>query len=935
MRIAVLGPLEVRDDDGQPVVVPGGKERLLLGALAADVGRVVPTDRLVRALWNGDEPATARKSLQSHVVRLRSALEPGRSRGVDGGYVVRSGEGYALTVEPNDVDAARAVDLVARGRALLAADQPAEAVLLLTEALELWRGTPYGDWQDAAFAETERRRLAEVRSAALLALLEARLALAQHVEAVPEAERLVAEDPLREESWRLLMLALYRSGRQAEALAAAASARRVLRDEVGAVPGPALRAMEAAVLAQDASIDPPAADAGRTGRTVACPWKGLSAYEADDVHLFSGRGRLTDALVARLVDTPLLAVSGPSGAGKSSVVRAGLVPALAAGALPGSSGWRAVVGTPGRHPAEMLAAMTGERPVVLVCDQFEELWAPGVDAGERTAVLDNLLALMDDGVVVRCVVVVRGDSVGRLAEHARFAERMGSRLVLVPPLSDDELRQVVREPAAAVGLTAEDELVEAVVADVRGRPGALPLLSAALVGTWERRRGDRLTLAGYLEAGGVAGALAETAESAWASLDDAGRESARRMLVRLADTDESGALIRRAVPLAELGLAGSDGDARSAVVDVFVSRRLLAVDRDRLEVAHEALLSAWPRLARWLDDDAAGRAVRRHLAPSAAEWERLGRPDDELYRGARLTAALDWAAGANTGPTPVEQRFLDASREHAEAELTQARAAARREATGRHRTRRLAVGLAAVLAAALVAAAVAVVAQQRAGRASLLADANRLAAVSTTAGSLDLSLLLAAQGVRLADTPETQDGLLTALASHGRARRVVPFQGAARNAFLTGGSGTLFSAVGQDVMAWSPSRAALPETRVPHPGLLGVLERLRAVADRGSPPLRRPGRPRPVGATALAGRDLPCRRGGFANRRDATRGGVHGGRPARAAARRRAGPCGAGHVVGVARHAARRAGRVDSGHRHPWDLSRGHQSTSRRRVGRR
>jgi DNA-binding SARP family transcriptional activator/WD40 repeat protein len=819
MRIAVLGPLEVRDDTGAPVRVPGAKERLLLAVLTADAGQVVPIDRLVHALWNGNQPTTARKSLQIHMVRLRSALEPDRPPGGDGSYVLRSGGGYALTVAGDDVDARRAADLVTRGRAGLAAGEPEEAARQLSEALGLWRGTPYGDWPDADFAETERRRLTEVRSSARLALLEARLALGQHVDAVPEAERLVADDPLREESWRLLMLALYRSGRQADALAAGTDARRVLRDEVGADPGPALRAMEAAVLGQEPALDLPRAppvEEERPRRTVPCPWKGLSAYQPDDADLFRGRGRLTDALVARLVDTPLLAVSGPSGAGKSSVVRAGLLPALAAGALRGSERWDTVLVTPGRHPVEALATLTGPRPVVLVCDQFEELWAPGVAAGERTAVLDALLALMDDGVVVRCVVVVRGDSVGRLAEHPGFAERMGARLLLVPPMSDDELRQVVREPAAAVGMTADDELVEAVVADVCGRPGALPLLSAALVSTWERRRENRLTLAGYLGAGGVAGALAETAESAWWSLDDAGQEAARRLLVRLADTDESGALIRRPVPVAELDLGGSGGDARRAVVDVFVRRRLLAVDRDRLEVAHEALLSAWPRLARWLDDDAAGRAVLRHLAPAALDWERLGRPEDELYRGARLTAALDWASSAGTGPTPVEQRFLDASRVRADADLTAARERADHESDGRRRIRRFAMALAGMLVLALITTVLAVRAERDAERASLVADANRLAALSTTAIALRESLLLAAQAVRLAETDETQDGLLAALAQLDRVERVVPFDGYPFQMDLAGGGGVLFFDTGTG-MAWqvgasTPSPAALDIT---------------------------------------------------------------------------------------------------------------------------
>ena len=176
---------------------------------------------------------------------------------------------------------------------------------------------------------------------------------------------------------------------------------------------------------------------------------------------------------------------------------------------------------------DALASLTGDSPpadpVLLVCDQFEELWAPGVDPAERVAFLDAVLGLIDDGIIVRCVAVVRGDHVGRLAEHAAFTERLGGALVLVPGLTGDELREVVREPAAAAGLTADPELVEAVVADVLGRPAALPLLSTALVGTWERRRGDTLTLAGYLEAGGVAGALTRSAEGAYSALDEPGR----------------------------------------------------------------------------------------------------------------------------------------------------------------------------------------------------------------------------------------------------------------------------------------------------------------------------------------------------------------------------------------------------------------------------
>jgi DNA-binding SARP family transcriptional activator/WD40 repeat protein len=784
--------LEVRGDDDVPVAVPGAKERLLLAVLAAGAPAVVPTDRIAEELWDGDPPASARKSLQAHLVRLRSALEPDRPRGSTGRYVVRRGPGYALAVGRADLDALALADLAARGRAALAAGDPAAAADLLGAALDLWRGEPYADWPDAPFAAAERRRLTELRDGARTACTEARLALGEAAALVPDLESLLTEQPLREEWWRLLVLALYRAGRQADALGAARRARAVLAEELGADPGPALRAVEAAVLAQDPVLDPvpPPAPAPASG---ACPHLGLRAYRAEDASLFAGRERVVATLVARLVDVPLLVVSGPSGAGKSSVVRAGLVPALAAGALPGSAGWQPLVLLPGRHPVDALAGLTGEEPppcpVLLVCDQFEELWAPGVDPAERTAFLDTVLALLDDGVVARCVAVVRGDAVGRLAEHPGFVDRLGAALVLVPPMTDPELRAVVRDPAAAVGLRVEDDLVDAVVTDGLGRPGALPLLSTALVGTWERRRGDLLTLAGYVAAGGVAGALARSAEAAYGALDGLGRERARRLFVRLADTDDAGALVRRPLPVPELGPDGT----REAVVGAFLARRLLSVDADRLEVTHEALLTAWPRLARWLEDDAAGRAVRRHLTPAARDWDAAGRPDDELYRGARLAAALDWAAGAPEDPTPLERAFVDASRVAAGAELAAALERADREAAARRRTRRLATGLAAVLVVALVAAVVAVRAEREARvqagearRAALVADANRLATLSARAGSLDLSLLLAVQAVRLAATPDTEDRLLTALVDHRRVERLVPPPEDLIDAVLTG-----------------------------------------------------------------------------------------------------------------------------------------------------
>ena len=243
-------------------------------------------------------------------------------------------------------------------------------------------------------------------------------------------------------------------------------------------------------------------------------------------------------------------------------------------------------------------------------------------------------------------------------------------------------------------------------------------------------------------------------------------------------------------------------------METFVDRRLLSVDGDHLEVTHEALLTGWPRLARWLQDDAVGRAVRRHLVPAAHDWEARGRPAEELYRGARLAAALDWAAGEDAVPTPLEDEFLTASRDQAETELRQAHEQIARERRARRRARRLAAGLAAVLVVALLATFLAVrfqrAAEVRAAeieRTSLIADAHRLAALSGEAPALDVSLLLAAQAVRLADTPQTEDALLGSLLGHSRAVASVTAGQELEDSVL-GGGGTLFLKGVESLFTW-------------------------------------------------------------------------------------------------------------------------------------
>jgi WD40 repeat protein len=440
-----------------------------------------------------------------------------------------------------------------------------------------------------------------------------------------------------------------------------------------------------------------------------------------------------------------------------------LLPALAAGVLPGSDHWAQHLLTPSTASAGPIPAAAGmTAAAIVVVDQFEELFTAGRDEAERAGFVGEVLAVLDrEPPTSRVVVTIRADYLGRCAVYPALADHLGEGTVLVGPMSDEEVRRAIEGPAWHAGLRIEPDLVEAVIADVRGRAGALPLLSTALLDTWERRRGDTLTHAGYLAAGGVSGALARLADAAYARLSGPQRQAARRIFLRLAETGEAGAPVRRRVPRDEIA-PPHDAAARGAL-DVLVARRLVSVDEQTVEVAHEALLSHWPRLARWLEDDTQGRALRRHLTPAAREWAQAGWPDAELYRGARLATALDWAAGHEQDMHQMEREFLEASRAAADRELRAERERADREAHARRRLRAMLAALSVLLLVAATATAVAVHQRGQARDAARAAEARRLGARAMTESTLDRSLLLAIEGVRTDPSPETKSDLLAAL----------------------------------------------------------------------------------------------------------------------------------------------------------------------------
>jgi WD40 repeat protein/DNA-binding SARP family transcriptional activator len=1011
VEIRVLGRVDAVVD-GQSLPLGRRKQRAVLALLALRANRTVATDELIDGLWGDRPPQSAAKNVQSYVSQLRRELAADGS----GASIVTRGRGYELKLPDDAVDAARFQRLVQRA---LAESERGIVDGAVQGALELWRGAPLADVASEPFAGAEIRRLEELHLRAVELAIDAELAAGRHGDAIGRLEALIAEHPSHERFHAQRMLALYRAGRQSDAVEGYRAAHRTLGEQIGVEPGPELRRLQEQILAHDPALDatpardlprqleggspllagrdrelrwvrkrwaeaeagrtrvallsgppgigktrlaaelaaavqpeatvlyaagsgapdaalgavrgaqqgelptllvlddaddaspalleaaaslaetprdsallllvlhrdddgPPAfADAahrlalrplrveaaaeiaelyapadgvampietlmadsegvplrihraasgwaqaetaGRLEATVGkaatergglraveaevaggvadlqftrertslyvvaeppdpsepevCPFRGLAPFDAAHAEYFFGRERLVADLVARLVGSTLIALVGSSGSGKSSVLRAGLLPALADGVLPGSERWRQVVMRPGEHPlAELhsaLARTTGEdapkgddpiaaaldslqpdERLVLVVDQLEEIFTACRDDAERAAFADALAALAADA-DQRAVLVlgIRGDFYGRCAEYAELAAQMGTNTVLVASMRRDELRRAMELPARRAGLRVEASLVTALVGDVAEQPGGLPLLSTTLVELWEERSGRTLRRTSYEASGGVNGAVARLAERAYRHLTEPQRGCARAILLRLSDAEEA-APVRRRVPLAELELERNENTA--AALAVLTESRLVTADEDTVEVAHEALLSQWPRLRAWLEEDAEGRRLHQHLIHAAAEWQRSGRDPAELYRGARLASALEWAEGHDPELNELERAFL------AEARTANEREAERQRRTNR-RLRALLAGVGVLLAAAVVAGVIALSQRQEANSAATTADARRLAAQAVSEERRDQALRLATAGVALDDSPATGSSVLSAL----------------------------------------------------------------------------------------------------------------------------------------------------------------------------
>jgi serine/threonine protein kinase/WD40 repeat protein len=539
------------------------------------------------------------------------------------------------------------------------------------------------------------------------------------------------------------------------------------------------------------------------------PYKGLRAFLEADAGDFFGREALASRLVRRLNEdheaSRFLAVVGPSGSGKSSVVRAGLVPALRSGAIPGSDRWYVIELLPGARPLrELETALLGvavEPPsslldelerdetgllravdrvlpdrhseLLIVLDQLEEVFTLVQDEGERAHVLASMrAAVMDPDSRVRIVTTLRADFFDQPLSVRGFGEVLAARTEAITPMSLEELERAIVAPADRAGFVVEPRLLAAMITDVADRPGALPFLQYALTELADRATVNTLSLEEYGRIGGITGALAQRAEQLFQAMNETGRSACRQLFMRLVALGEGNEDTRRRVRRSALE-AIADRRTMDAVIESFGRHRLLSFDRDpdtrepTVEIAHEALLRAWSRLHGWIDGGRDDIRTQRQLATATGEWESSDRDPSFLLRGARLEQTTTWAEKASLAKlangeerwpylNEPERQFLDQSRALSESE-------AERERRVNRRLRALLSGVALLLVLAMIAGGLFLVQRNRAERQATVADAQRLGAQAIAQDRLDLALLLAREAVELDDSVQARAALFTTL----------------------------------------------------------------------------------------------------------------------------------------------------------------------------
>ena len=735
LQIRLLGQFDVRAA-GKRIDIPSRAGQSLLAYLLLNAGTPQRRERLAGLLWPDTSDENARHNLRTELWRIRKAL--GSRDDADNDYLLT--EDLTITFNP---EAQFWLDVNQLQRLT-----PANGSLDdLISQLTLYQGELlpgfYDDW-----VVLERERLQALFERGMKRLME-RLCQEQRWATVLEwCERWIALGQTPEPAYRALMAAYAALGDRARAVATFERCRAALEQDLGVEPSPETQSLYDRLLRGEAiiSVDLSATQiapihAHLTEEPPAPgepPFKGLQYFDEADADLFFGRELLTAKLIEHLRKSNFLAVIvGASGSGKSSIVRAGLIPVLKRdltlvdGTRPpdGCSQWLMHVITPTAHPLEALAAdLTRDSESVtatatllddlareprslalfskrllhahhlprllLVIDQFEELFTLCRDEFEREAFIDNLLAGTAPSLAtagdplkgaggwgggsgcITLILTLRADFYAHLAQYPELRDAVAQEQEYIGPMTADELRRAIEEPARRGGWEFELGLVDLILRDVGDEPGALPLLSHALLETWQGRSGRTMTLKGYADAGGVRGAIAYTAESVYQQLSTEEQDLARHIFLELTELGEGTEDTRRPVKIDELV---AQSDQVRTLLTALADARLITTGEETVEVAHEALIREWPRLRDWLNEDREGLRLHRHLTEAAHDWELLEHDPGALYRGARLSQANEWAA-ANPDALSASQRgFLAASNESEQHEAAEREAQRQRE----------------------------------------------------------------------------------------------------------------------------------------------------------------------------------------------------------------------------------------------------------------
>ncbi len=730
LNIALLGTFQATLD-GEPITTfESDKVRALLAYLLVEADRPHRRESLIGLLWPDWPERSARGNLSQALYNLRSAIGD------------READPPFLTITQQAIqfnrDSDHWLDVATFDRLLTdcgAHDHPHPAacdpcLARLEKAVALYQGeflagfslpdsAPFEEW-----ALVTREHLHRWVLEALHSLANCHEAHGDMERAVGQARRAVELDPCWETGQRGMIRLLALSGQTSAALAQYETLRRVLEQELRVAPSEETRELYQLLLkgGRPAAIPPAAAISERKPRPVgACPYRGLVAFREADAPFFFGREEFVGRLAETMQTQSMVAVIvGPSGSGKSSVIFAGLLPRLR-----DEKGWLIAHFRPSSQPFQAAAAallpllLTGPGEVdrlvesskladalnegsvslfqvvtralekqpdaerlLLVVDQFEELYTLYLDREGQRRFLDKLLAAVAAADEQRhsplvLLLTLRADFMGQALAHRPFADALQEASLIMGPMTREELRAAIERPAEKQGAAFEEGLVERIMDDVGEDPGNLPLLEFALTLLWEAHSYGWLTHAAYESIGRVSGALARYADQVCHGLAENERQGARRVFVQLVRPGEGTEDTRRVATRAELG------ERNWELVQHLADRRLVVTGRDpgsgveTVEVVHEALIQGWGQLREWLGADRAFRTWQERLRAALRAWEACDQDAGALLRGAPLAEAEGWQAEREDELSAAEIGFIQAS--SAEREALQAEKEARQQ----------------------------------------------------------------------------------------------------------------------------------------------------------------------------------------------------------------------------------------------------------------